>query len=341
MIQFSKTWCRFTIVAMILVLTFTAGMIELLAQTTHDDGIEKDKLSNDTAKEKELFGTSISIGDLGSIGGFVGGITALVVAIVAGIRFLIRRGKSDPQRPLIQIVESSVYIDNLLRDRESEKFSRVEKIVQNVERNPRASFVEKTTVDAYRLQQNGRIDEARQKWRDLADYAERKDNDLAKRAGVSIGYLLPEREEVLESQGKEANLKPDNTQTHVYSGLGKYAGEGVVIGAVLRYFNTRKFDKFSTALEYRIGPGLYRADVVLLNEEKRLAVIVECKTIGYDVKTGRGQLYGYLRDSDAQFGIFAADTDPSKWAFLRMLGNQITPIDPSEFEKEVTESESP
>ena len=195
-------------------------------------------------------------------------------------------------------------------------------------------------ADAYRLQQNGRIDEARQKWRALADYAERKNDDLAKRAGISIGYLLPEREGVLTSQGKDANLKPDNTQAHVYSGLGKYAGEGIVIGAVLRYFNNRKFNKFSTALEYKIGSGLYRADVVLLNEEKRLAVIVECKTIGYNVKTGIDQLYGYLRGSDARFGIFAADTDPAKWAFLKMLENEIHEINRSQFEAELVGSGS-
>ena len=79
---------------------------------------------------------------------------------------------------------------------------------------------------------------------------------------------------------------------------------------------------------------------MFLNEEKRLAVIVECKTIGYAVKTGIGQLYGNLRGSDAQFGIFAADTDPSKWAFLKMFGNEIHEVNRSQFEEELVGSGS-
>ena len=67
MIQFSKV--GLVVSAIIFVLVFITGIIGLLAQTTHDDGIDEDKLSSDTGKEKGLFGTSISIGDLGSIGG--------------------------------------------------------------------------------------------------------------------------------------------------------------------------------------------------------------------------------------------------------------------------------
>ncbi len=44
----------------------------------------------------------------------------------------------------------------------------------------------------------------------------------------------------------------------------------------------------------------------------------------------------YLRHSSAQFGLFAADTDPSKWIFLRNLQeNTFNQIDRSEFEAEI------
>lgn len=313
-----------------------AGMIGLLlAQTTHDDGVDNDKLSNDTAKEKGLFGSRLSLGDLGSIGGFVGGITALVVAIVAGIYFLIRPANSEYQTTLIRILESSANIDNLLKDNESEEFSRVEKVVLNVEGSHKASFVEKTAADAYRLQQNGKINEARQKWHAIAEYAERKNNTLAKHSGVSIGYLLPERTVVNASQSKDPNLKFDDTDAHVYRGLGKYASEGIVIGAVLRYFNGDKFNRFSTILEYNIGSGSYRADVGLLTEEGKLAVLVECKRIGHATKAGIAILNRYIRVSDVRFGILAADTDPSKWAFLKMLENEIHEVKRSQFEEEL------
>lgn len=338
MIQSSKMGLMGSVI--IFVLIFIVGMAGLLAQTIHDDGIDKDKLSRDTAKEKGLFGTSISIGDLGGIGGFVGGITTLVVAIVAGIRFLIRRGKSVPQIPLIQIVESSVYIDNLLKDKRSQEFSRVEKIVQNVEQSSKIPFMEKTTADAYRLQQDGRIDEARQKWRAIADYAERKDDDLAKRAGVSIGYLLPEGEDSLASHSRHPNLRPsDHSEVYMYRNLGEHAGEGVVVGTVLRYFNDSKFEKFSTVQEHNVGSDSHRmVDVALLDRSGQLAAIAECKRIGYVGKEWLAQLTEYCRQGAVQLGLFAADTDPSKWTFLRILEDRIIEITRSQFEEELIKS---
>ena len=60
MIRSSKMWRGFMVSAIIFVLIFIAGMVGLLAQTTHD-GVDKDKLSSDLSKEKGLFGTSISL----------------------------------------------------------------------------------------------------------------------------------------------------------------------------------------------------------------------------------------------------------------------------------------
>ena len=335
MIQFSKTWCKFTTVATILVLIFIAGIVGLSAQTSKDSTESKNQSSSDTTKQNGIFGSGMNLLEIGL---FLGGIGAFL----GGIAALIRRHKSDPQTPLIQIVESSVYIDNLLKDKRSEEFSRIEKIVQNVEQSSKASFVEKTTADAYRLQQSGRIDEARQKWRALADYAERKNDDLAKRAGISIGYLLPEREDSLVPYSRSSNLKPpDDLEGHMYRNLGEYAGEGIVVGAVLRYFNSPKFEKFSTLQEHNVGSDSHRiVDVALLDRSERLAAIAECKRIGYIGKEWLAQLTEYCRQGDVQFGLFAADTDPSKWTFLRILEDRIIEITRSQFEEELVESGS-
>ena len=326
MTRFSKVWCGFRATAIILVMIFLAGMMGLSAQTTQDGVVEKDKSSSNEIKEIGLFGRSISLKNLGYIGTFLIGIAAVIA--------LIRR-RSD----ITIVIRDSAYVDNLLEDGQSDKLSRVEKVVRSVERNRKAHFVPKVLADAYRLQQNGRIDEARQKWRDLADYAERKDDDLAKRAGVSIGYLLPEGEAVLASQGKDANLKPDDTQAHVYRGLGEYAGEGIVVGAVLRYFNDSKFEKFSMVQEHNVGSDSHgRVDVALLDRNGQLAAIAECKRIGYVGKEWLAQLTEYCRQGDVQFGLFAADMDPSKWTFLRILEDRIIEITRSQFEAGLVES---
>ena len=85
MIQFSKTWCRFTIVSIILVLAFIAGIVGPLAQTTQDSVGDKNQSSSDTTKKDGFLGSGMSLLEiglfLGGIGAFFGGIAAVVVII--------------------------------------------------------------------------------------------------------------------------------------------------------------------------------------------------------------------------------------------------------------------
>ena len=48
------------------------------------------------------------------------------------------------------------------------------------------------------------------------------------------------------------------------------------------------------------------------------------------------QLEDYLKYSNTQFGLFAADTDPSKWTFWKKRGNEIDEITCSQFETGIT-----
>ena len=115
--------------------------------------------------------------------------------------------------------------------------------------------------------------------------------------------------------------------------------EGIVIGAVMRYFNTLRFANFSTQREYpiRFGANTGRADVGLLNNEERLTAIAECKSIGYDVNNGRDQLESYLNASGTKLGLFADDTDPCEWTFLKRNDeqNEYDEISRSQFEREL------
>ena len=182
-----------------------------------------------------------------------------------------------------------------------------------------------------------------EKWRSIANIAEGNDNELAARAWLSIEYLSDEEEERRAAYNRAMVLDPSYTRAYrsrrdaEYSNLSRH---GIIVGAVQHYFNDPKFGKFSTALEHRIGSGSYRADVVVYDEGRQLTVAVECMRIRHIDEKIKNQLKEYFRDSNAQFGIFAADINPSKWIFLRMLENGIDEVNRSQFEEELVGSGS-
>ena len=74
--------------------------------------------------------------------------------------------------------------------------AKAKQVVDNVRENPTASLVDQAIARAVFLQQQGKRDEAIEKWRAVAHVAEAIDNDLSARAWFSIGYLfLKESEE--------------------------------------------------------------------------------------------------------------------------------------------------
>ena len=118
--------------------------------------------------------------------------------------------------------------------------------------------------------------------------------------------------------------------------------EGIVVGAVMRYFDTPKFASFSTKREYkiRVGSGgniVGRADVALLNSEGNPVAIAECKKIGYDGNDGMDQLESYINPTVAKLGLFADNTDPYEWIFLKRNDERTRyeVISRSQFEKEI------
>ena len=116
--------------------------------------------------------------------------------------------------------------------------------------------------------------------------------------------------------------------------------EGIVVGAVMRYFES--FANFSTQREYKIrfGAGgniIGRADVALLNNDENPVAIAECKRIGYDGNDGIVQLKGYIAPTVANLGLFADNTDPYGWTFLKRNAqrNRYDQITRAQFEREL------
>lgn len=76
------------------------------------------------------------------------------------------------------------------REPDSDAAREAEEAVQEVRQNPEASPIDRAIADAYSLQRAGRIDEAIEKWRSIANVMEGIDNDLAAHAWLSVGSLL-------------------------------------------------------------------------------------------------------------------------------------------------------
>ena len=116
--------------------------------------------------------------------------------------------------------------------------------------------------------------------------------------------------------------------------------EGIVVGAVMRYFDSPRFSNFSTKREYRIRWGANkegRADIALLNSEGNPVAIAECKRIEYDGNDGIVQLEGYINPTVANLGLFADNTDPYEWTFLKRNDerNRYDKITRAQFEREL------
>lgn len=110
--------------------------------------------------------------------------------------------------------------------------------------------------------------------------------------------------------------------------------EARVVAAVVGYFKTPAYQRFSIELEreIRIGSRDGRADVVLLTAEGKLAAIAECK-VEYE-QSGDEQLKSYLSATDTRFGILADSEHAENWQFYENIGrSEFKRINLSQFEK--------
>ena len=88
--------------------------------------------------------------------------------------------------------------------------------ILSVRQNPEASLTDKAISDAVSLQQQGKRDDAIEKWRAIAHVVEGSDNDLAARAWLSVGYLVRDEspENSIAAYNEAIRLKPDYAQAY-------------------------------------------------------------------------------------------------------------------------------
>ncbi len=133
---------------------------------------------------------------------------------------LVEEIKKNPDESAVHLeftitrtVTAKIVVDNL---------KEVEQTVANIRENPRALLIEKTITQAVSLQQQGKKDEAIEKWRDVVK-TEGIDNAQAARAWFSVGYLIQDEnpEKGISAYNQAISLNPDYAEAYNNRGVAK------------------------------------------------------------------------------------------------------------------------
>ena len=95
--------------------------------------------------------------------------------------------------------------------------------VTEIRDNPDATIIEKAIADALALQQQGKQEDAREKWRAIAEITKESDGELAARAWVSVGFLSSDEDvaDKLNSYNRAIELNPDIAEAYFNRGNAK------------------------------------------------------------------------------------------------------------------------
>ena len=93
-----------------------------------------------------------------------------------------------------------------------EQAEEVEETLQAELQNAELSVVDRAVIDAYQLQQDGKIEDAIEKWRSIANITEGIENEIAAHAWFSIASLYTQgdqKEKALPAYDKSLSLNPN------------------------------------------------------------------------------------------------------------------------------------
>ncbi len=110
--------------------------------------------------------------------------------------------------------ESAEILQDMTAEDVAEAPEEAAQAATSVRETPTASLIDRAIAQAVSLHQQGRIDEATEKWRAVAHITEGSDNDQAARAWLSVGYLLENLEESISVYDRAISLKPDFVEAY-------------------------------------------------------------------------------------------------------------------------------
>ena len=115
-------------------------------------------------------------------------------------------------------------ITKLVQPGTSEVPPEVRELLQTIQRDPGASVIDKAIVEAFRLQQEGKMDDAIKKWDSIVNISEGVDNDIAAAAFFARGSLktnLDRHEEAISDVNEALRLRPNYVEAYLIRGLSK------------------------------------------------------------------------------------------------------------------------
>lgn len=94
--------------------------------------------------------------------------------------------------------------------------------IQDIKNNPEFSREEKAIIEVYKLQNDGNIIQAIEKWRSIANAATGENSELVSRAFFSIGYLhslQEENDQALSAYDESIKLNPNFVDVYISRGI--------------------------------------------------------------------------------------------------------------------------
>ena len=161
---------------------------------------------------------------------------AVVVAIVGYFGFQrfrdietkAEKHAEEAERIVEQIKATRDEAHSLLKDMTAETThndpDKASEVVETVQQNPAASLIDRARADAISLQQQGKVEEAIEKWRSIANVVGASDSQLQARAWFSVGYLYgkkADREAAIDAYDKAIKLDPNNAAAYNNRGYAK------------------------------------------------------------------------------------------------------------------------